>query len=77
VGLRNKAPNFKYTITVKKQDGSGNASICATSESYLSDVKKIFRRKDYTVFQHDYWKRSVDTENHLTYEVETVKDVKE
>jgi E3 ubiquitin-protein ligase SIAH1 len=69
VGLRNKASNFKYSVLISKQDGSGNMSICATTKSYLSDVDKILKKQECVVFEEDYWQKCLDEENHLPYEV--------
>jgi hypothetical protein len=44
VGLRDRAPIFKYTATINQQDVSVNVSIRATTKPYLNNAEKILKK---------------------------------
>jgi hypothetical protein len=57
VGPEKNARNYRYRVTIKKQDGSGTG-IIATTAYYLSDAENIFRCQNGAVFQHSNCGRS-------------------
>lgn len=75
VGLGDRALNYKYRITINKTDGSGTASACHLTRSYLNDIEQIFQNCDCIVFHRNFIKTCMDAEKSLLVEIEILKSV--
>jgi E3 ubiquitin-protein ligase SIAH1 len=75
VGPKEKAPSYRYRITMNKPDMSASASACHVTCSHLSDVEEIFRKGDCAVFYHEFAKKCMNKKKCLVTECEIFSHV--
>lgn len=72
VGLRFKTANYRYRVSLYKNDRSGRVSACKTTTSLLN--KKTFEVKDCVVFPEELWKKCIINSDRLLYKIQICRN---
>ncbi|KDR17817.1 E3 ubiquitin-protein ligase sina [Zootermopsis nevadensis] len=69
VGLRRKTPNYKYKVRIKNDDGPDNSVMYNAPKYTECEIEKIFKEKNCPVIKQEIWKKFLQEDGSLAYEV--------